>query len=219
MWGNLLMSREIEILERLNRIKAEIPSHVTLIVVTKTYPVDDIDILYRAGIRDFGENRDHEGASKSVHLPLDINWHFQGQIQSNKLKSILSWATYIHSLDDLDHAKKANRILVKPKDFFVQVNLDGRPHRGGVAPDSLPNFIDEVIELPMVNLVGLMAVAPQEIEPNRAFETLAEIRSRISSEFPQIKYLSAGMSGDYREAIAHGATHVRIGSSILGSRG
>ena len=218
MWGYRAMNREEYLLENLAKIKEEISPSVTLIVVSKTYPISDIEILYRAGVRDFGENRDSEGDLKSKALPSDINWHFQGQIQSNKLKSILSWARYIHSLDDLSHAKKMNRILEKPKEVFIQVNLDGQPHRGGVVPEDLLNFVEHVFELPMVKPIGLMAVAPLGLDPNISFANLARIKSEISREFPSITYLSAGMSGDFREAIAHGATHVRIGSSILGSR-
>ena len=215
------MSREKEILDNLEKIKAQIPEGVTLIVVTKTYPISDVEILYKAGIRNFGENRDHEGAMKAPALPKDAIWHFQGQIQSNKLKSILQWADVIHSLDSLDHAKKINKYLQSPKDVFVQVSLDeneNQDYRGGVKPAELSEFIDQLSKLPMVNPIGLMAVAPLDETPNSAFARLAEIRSAILKEFPEVKYLSAGMSGDYMAAIEHGATHIRIGSSILGSR-
>lgn len=213
------MTREENIKKNLENIRSQIPQGVTLIVVTKTHPVSDLEILYELGVKDFGENRDQEGSLKASKLPSDVNWHFQGQIQSNKLKSILNWATYIHSLDDLDHAKKINRILSKPKEVFIQVSLDGKSHRGGVIPSLLSEFIDQIMELPMVKPIGLMAVAPIDINPNKAFQTLAEIKAEISEEFPEIRYLSAGMSGDFKEAISHGATHVRIGSSILGVRG
>jgi pyridoxal phosphate enzyme (YggS family) len=212
------MSRESEILENLARVRSEIPSGVTLIVVTKTYPISDIEILYSAGIRDFGENRDHEGAQKAPALPDDANWHFQGQIQSNKLKSIVGWADYIHSLDDLGHAKKINKLVEKPKDVFIQVSLDGQENRGGLAPENLSEFLDQLERLPMVNPIGLMAVAPLNEEPNLAFARLAEIKANISREFPAIKFLSAGMSSDYKAGLKHGATHIRVGSSILGSR-
>ncbi len=212
------MSRESEILENLARVRSEVPSGVTLIVVTKTYPISDIEILYSAGIRDFGENRDHEGAQKAPALPDDAKWHFQGQIQSNKLKSIVGWADYIHSLDDLGHAKKINKLVEKPKDVFIQVSLDGQENRGGLAPENLSEFLDQLERLPMVNPIGLMAVAPLNEEPNLAFARLAEIKANISREFPAIKFLSAGMSSDYKAGLKHGATHIRVGSSILGSR-
>ena len=218
MWGNFTVSRERELLENLEKIKSEIPRTVTLIVVTKTYPVSDIEILYKAGVRDFGENRDQEGALKAPQLPDDARWHFQGQIQSNKLKSITTWADYIHSLDDLSHAKKINKLIQSPKEVFIQVSLDGEVGRGGILPELIPDFLDELVKLRMVKPIGLMAVAPLTESADSAFTRLASIKSKISSEYPEIRFLSAGMSGDYMSAIAHGATHVRIGSSILGSR-
>lgn len=213
------MNREVLIRENLERVQSEIPNEVTLIVVTKTYPVSDIEILYEAGIRNFGENRDHEGAAKAPTLPDDAIWHFQGQIQSNKLKSIVEWADYIHSLDDLDHAKKINKLCKKDMPVFIQVSLDGQVGRGGVLPADLPKFLDECEKLKVVKPIGLMAVAPLNEDPDSAFSRLALIKSEISLEYPEIKYLSAGMSGDFQNAIKHGATHIRVGSSILGSRG
>jgi PLP dependent protein len=212
------MTRSEEILNNLEKIKSEIPKEITLIVVTKTYPVSDIEILYEAGIRNFGENRDQEGAAKRPKLPPDTIWHFQGQIQSNKLKSITEWADIIHSLDDLSHAKKINKLIQKPKDVFIQVSLDGDLARGGILPEKIPDFVDELGKLRMIHPIGLMAVAPLNEEPNSAFARLSGIKNRVSSEFPGIRYLSAGMSNDYKYAIENGATHIRIGSSILGSR-
>jgi PLP dependent protein len=219
MWSDTAVSREAEILERLDQIRSELTPEATLIVVTKTYPISDIEILYKAGVRDFGENRDQEGAMKVPKLPKDIRWHFQGQIQSNKLKSIVEWANFIHSLDDLSHAKKINKLIAKPKQVFIQVSLDGKAGRGGLLPDQLPDFLEELERLKMVVPIGLMAVAPLDTTADSAFERLSRIRSEISKDFPNIKYLSAGMSQDYRSALLHGATHIRIGSSILGSRG
>jgi pyridoxal phosphate enzyme (YggS family) len=213
------MSRKAELIANLELVKSEIPDGVTLIVVTKTYPVSDVEILYEAGVRDFGENRDQEGAQKAPQLPSDANWHFQGQIQSNKLSSIASWADYIHSLDKLDHAKKLNKFLTAPKPVFIQVSLDGQVHRGGIAADQIPNLLDEIEKLKMISPIGLMAVAPLDEDADSAYAKLAQIKADIAREFSYIKYLSAGMSGDYKLAISHGATHVRIGSSILGSRG
>ena len=213
------MSRASEITLNLEKIRRSIPEHVTLIVVTKTYPISDIEILYEAGVRDFGENRDHEGANKATQLPADANWHFQGQIQSNKLKSIVTWADFIHSLDDLDHAKKISKLRKEAIPVFIQVSLDGQAGRGGILPSEIPNFLEECEKLKGINPIGLMAVAPLNEDPNTAFSRLAEIKAVTSAEFPKIKYLSAGMSNDYQAAIAYGATHIRVGSSILGSRG
>ena len=212
------MSRQDELLDNLAKVQSVIPANVKLIVVTKTYPVSDIEILYNAGVRDFGENRDQEGAIKAPQIPSDANWHFQGQIQSNKIPSLIEWADYIHSLDDLDHAKKFNKRLSAPMKFFIQVSLDNQVGRGGISPEQLPDFIDEIERLPMINPVGLMAVAPVDAVPEEAFAKLEGIKAEITRQYPYIEYLSAGMSNDFKVAIRHGATHIRVGSSILGSR-
>ena len=212
------MSRQDELLDNLAKVQSVIPANVKLIVVTKTYPVSDIEILYNAGVRDFGENRDQEGAIKAPQIPSDANWHFQGQIQSNKIPSLIEWADYIHSLDDLDHAKKFNKRLSSPMKFFIQVSLDNQVGRGGISPEQLPDFIDEIERLPMINPVGLMAVAPVDAVPDEAFAKLEGIKAEITRQYPYIEYLSAGMSNDFKVAIRHGATHIRVGSSILGSR-
>ena len=169
------MKRAQEILQNLERVKSEIPAHVNLIVVTKNFPISDIEILYQAGVRDFGENRDQEGVEKAKNLPQDIRWHFQGQIQSNKIKSLIEWASVIHSLDDIDHAQKINKRLKVPIEVFAQVSLDGQEHRGGVEPKKLDEFIHSVSKLPMLKISGLMAVAPVNLSPDIAFANLQEI--------------------------------------------
>lgn len=193
------------------------PDEVTLIVVTKTFPASDVQILYDLGVRDFGENRDQEASVKSLELPDDCRWHFQGQIQSNKLKSIAEWADVLHSIDDIAHARKLNS-LVAEKDIFVQVSLDNLPNRGGVLPNLLPDFLEEISALANLNLRGLMAVAPLGEEPARAFSRLKELSDQVARVHPKAHEISAGMSNDFEAAIAQGATHIRIGSQILGVR-
>ena len=190
---------------------------VTLIVVTKKFPASDVQILYDLGVRDFGENRDQEASVKSLELPDDCRWHFQGQIQSNKLKSIAEWADVLHSIDDISHARKLNS-LVAEKDVFVQVSLDNLPNRGGVLPNLLPDFLEEISALANLNLRGLMAVAPLGEEPARAFSRLKELSDQVVRVHPKAHEISAGMSNDFEAAIAQGATHIRIGSQILGVR-
>lgn len=190
---------------------------VTLIVVTKTFPASDVQILYDLGVRDFGENRDQEASVKSLELPDDCRWHFQGQIQSNKLKSIAEWADVLHSIDDISHARKLNS-LVSEKDIFVQVSLDNLPNRGGVVPNLLPDFLEEISALANLNLRGLMAVAPLGEEPARAFSRLKELSDQVVRVHPKAHEISAGMSNDFETAVAQGATHIRIGSQILGVR-
>jgi hypothetical protein len=222
------MERKDEIsnsLQRINeRIKAATDlagrefSDVTLIVVTKTYPLSDNEILLELGVRDFGENRDAEGREKSS--ALSAIWHFQGQIQSNKIKSISRWANYVHSLDEPRHVPLLSQAVAREKELgiFVQVALDSQPRRGGVLPEEIAPLAELVLTAPRLRLLGIMAVAPLTMEADLAFARLAQIHSDFKGEFPQAPYLSAGMSGDFESAIAHGATHIRIGSSILGSR-
>ena len=195
-------------------------SDIKLIVVTKTFPVTDLNYLYELGVRDFGENRDQEASEKVSLLAADINWHFQGQIQSNKLKSITSWAKYIHSIDQFKYAKMVSEFAGdQSKSIFLQVSLDKIPEsRGGIDPVKLHDLANQVSALPNINLMGLMAVAPLDKVTDQAFAKLAMIHSEFMKDFPEAKSLSAGMSGDYESAIGYGATHLRIGSSILGNR-
>jgi len=193
---------------------------ITLITVTKTFPTSDIEILYQIGLRDFGENRDQEASKKVTNLPKDIRWHFQGQIQSNKLKSITSWASCIHSVDQLRYAQLISQFIGDAKiPIFIQVSLDKTSkNRAGVEPDELIKMATQVSELPGISLQGLMAVAPLDMAAELAFTKLAKIREVFLTSFPTAKSLSIGMSGDYETAIEYGATHIRIGSSILGNR-
>ena len=196
---------------------AKVAQHeVTLIAVTKTFPTSDAQILHDLGVRDFGENRDAEGAEKSAIIPA--TWHFQGQIQSNKLKSITSWATVIHSLDDPRHFEIIEKVAPHPLQIFLQVSLDGAHHRGGAGLEDLYALAALVEKSASHTLAGLMSVPPLGLAPNDAFAQLSLIHTAFMEQFPEAKSLSAGMSGDYEAAISHGATHVRIGSSILGSR-
>jgi pyridoxal phosphate enzyme (YggS family) len=196
------------------------PADIKLIVVTKTFPITDLQNLYDLGVREFGENRDQEASEKVGLLPADINWHFQGQIQSNKLKSITGWATYIHSIDQLKYAKMISEFAGNQrKSIFIQVSLDEIPEsRGGVDPAKLVELASGITKFTNLNLMGLMAVAPLDEGTDSAFSRLATFHHEFMKGFPQAKYLSAGMSGDYESAILHGATHIRIGSSILGNR-
>jgi len=220
------VNREIEIAENLAKVRERIAKaaassdrnleEITLIAVTKNFPVSDAQILYDLGIRDMGENRDEEGARKSEQLPADISWHFQGQIQSRKIKSIASWADVVHSLDSLSHAEKfAALVEGKPMEFFLQINLEPeREDRGGIAPDALEEFIDLLKVKTEIVPIGVMTVAPIDQDPTHSFLKLAQL-----GKVAKVSKLSMGMSGDFEAAIAAGATHIRVGSSILGSRG
>jgi pyridoxal phosphate enzyme (YggS family) len=214
------MNRKEEISNNLERVRtkiAKVADHpVCLIAVTKTFPASDVQILHDLGVTDFGENRDAEGAEKSALV--SGTWHFQGQIQSNKLKSITSWAKVIHSLDEPRHFEIIEKVAPHPLQIFLQVSLDGADHRGGAGLEDLYALATLVDNSPTHTLAGLMSVPPLGVEPNEAFAQLAVIHNDFMQQFPEAKSLSAGMSGDYEIAISHGATHVRVGSSILGSR-
>jgi pyridoxal phosphate enzyme (YggS family) len=194
-----------------NRDRAEI----NLIVVTKTFPVSDIEILQSLSVNNFGENRDQEAAPKATLITA--NWHFQGQIQSNKIRSISTWADVIHSIST---AKEIARFSQSSRShqLFLQVSLDGESGRGGVVPEKLAELATLTMESENLELMGLMAVAPLTVTPDLAFSKLALISEKFKVDFPSAKHLSAGMSGDFESAIIHGATHIRIGSSILGYR-
>ena len=191
---------------------------ITLIAVTKTYSSTDVAVLYDLGVRNFAENRDKEGRQKSEQVPA--TWHFQGQIQSNKIASIASWAKVIHSLDDPRHLRLLSKAVPESKviSIFIQVCLDNQPGRGGISPEGLFPLAELVLQDSSFSLEGLMGVAPLGENPESAYMRLAQIHSDFSQQFPSAKSLSAGMSGDFEVAIKYGATHVRVGSSILGSR-
>ena len=224
------MSRKDQILSNLKSVKEKIsaaaqaagraPSEITLIAVTKTFPVSDLEILYELGVRNFGENRDQEAAPKVGVLPADITWHFQGGIQSNKLKSISNWASVIHSVDKFKYAQMISQFSVgKTKEIFIQVSLDTLPQsREGVDPADLMQLAEQIMSLPNLEVKGLMAVAPLDQPTEQAFVRLQQIQQKFIQLYPAASSLSSGMSGDYELAISLGATHVRIGSSILGNR-
>jgi len=224
------MSRKDELAHNLGEIQERIrataervgraPSEISLIVVTKTFPISDAEILYELGVREMGENRDEEGALKSEQLPLDVKWHFQGQVQGRKIKSISSWADAIHSLDSTSRAQKFDMENEnKVKEFFIQINLEPeRQDRGGVAPSELPSFAQFLKEQTHLNVAGMMTVAPLNRVAGDAFNDLRALQPELLNIYPKAKALSMGMSGDFEAAIIAGATHLRIGSSILGSR-
>ena len=211
------MTRNEEIAQNLQDVRSRIGNHdVTLIAVTKTYPSSDVQILKDLGIENFGENRTEEGAEKSSEV--DGIWHFQGGIQSRKLREIALWADVIHSLDQLSHAQKLDGLLTEPIDVFLQLSLDGDPSRGGVRSEELNPLAQKISEMAHLNLQGIMCVLPLGVEPADGFKRVGAIHIQFQSEFPEAKYLSAGMSGDFEVAIAYGATHIRVGSQILGQR-
>ena len=195
---------------------------LTRIVVSKFHPAQLVRDLYALGVRDFGENRDQEASAKSQELlDLDFNWHFIGQLQSNKVKSVLNYASVIHSVDReslLDALIRQTAERETPVGVFVQVNLTDDPGRGGVNPDELLAFSASVAGAAGLSLLGVMAVASLDGEEERDFGKVAELSELLKAEHPTAKYISAGMSNDFELAIDYGATHLRIGTAITGNR-
>ena len=212
---------DAKIADRLAANKRD-PGSVTRIVVSKFHPSSLVRELEALGVRDFGENRDQEAAAKSAEVSdLDINWHFIGQLQSNKVKSVLGYASVVHSLDRvslLEALAKQTLQRVVPLDVFIQVNLTDDPGRGGVNPVELLSFADSVALARGLNLLGVMAVASLDGEEERDFSKVAALSEVLRAKHPEAKMVSAGMSNDYELAIDYGATHLRIGTAITGNR-
>ena len=194
------------------------PATITTIVVTKFHPASLVRELHTLGVRDFGENRHQDAAPKARLLDdLDLTWHFVGQLQSKKARAVLGYARVIHSVDR-ESLVDSLASLAEPVDVFLQVNLTEDRGRGGVALDGVEALAERVVANDSLRLLGLMAVAPIDVEPRGAFATVRAAASRILTIAPDATALSMGMSGDYREAILEGATHLRIGTAITGIR-
>lgn len=199
---------------------------VTLTAVTKTYPASDVLLLAGLGVTDVGENRDQDASGKAAEVRaagVRLRWHFVGQLQRNKAKSVCAYADVVESVDSLRLVTALDRAAVaaardEPLEVLVQVSLDGDPARGGVLGDDLWRVSDAVASSDGLRLGGLMAVAPLGEEPDSAFARLAELAGRLVTAHPGATVVSAGMSGDLEAAVRHGATHVRIGTSLLGMR-
>ncbi|MFD8750937.1 YggS family pyridoxal phosphate-dependent enzyme [Kitasatospora sp. NPDC059577] len=204
---------------------------VTLIVVTKTYPAEDTALLAGLGVTDVAENRDQDAAPKAEqcrNLPLD--WHFVGQLQTNKVRSVVGYANHVHSVDRLRLVESLSAAVLKSErpdlGCLVQVALDKEhgegAHRAGVAPEDIAQLADAIADTPGLRLDGVMTVAPLAgplaSDPARAFDRLAEIATAVRTAHPAATMVSAGMSGDLEQAIAAGATHVRVGTAVLGVR-
>ncbi len=201
------------------------PGAIQLIVVTKNHPTQLVFDLLDLGVRDFGENRDQEASPKAVEVrsvtKIEHRWHFIGQLQSNKVKSVISYASSIHSLDRqslLDALGKATTEREQPLDVFIQLNLTDDPGRGGIQPVDLLPFAESVLAHPGLRLVGVMGVASLDNELERDFSAIQKASESIRTVAPDAQLISAGMSEDFETAIAYGATHLRIGSAITGKR-
>jgi pyridoxal phosphate enzyme (YggS family) len=200
------------------------PDEVTLVVVTKFFPASDVRLLAELGVTDIGENRHPEAGDKRAECrDLDLRWHFIGGLQSNKAAAVGSYADVVESIDRLKLVGALDRGAhgqSHPVDVLLQVSLDppGSAGRAGAAADELTALADAVDAAGRLRLRGLMAVAPLGSEPPAAFARLGEVHAGFVAEHPTATWLSAGMSNDFEEAVAAGATHVRVGSAILGAR-
>lgn len=206
------------------RVEGRAPDEITLIAVTKFFPASDVRMLAGLGVHDIGENRDQEARRKMADPALeglDLTVHFIGQLQTNKAASVVSYAHAIHAVDRpklvsaLDRA--ASAVGRRPR-ALIQVALDDRPGRGGVAPQEADALAVAVAESPALELAGVMAVAPLGGDPDTAFARLRSVADGIRAAHPAATWVSAGMSGDLEAAVRHGATHLRVGGAILGSR-
>jgi pyridoxal phosphate enzyme (YggS family) len=198
------------------------PGEVTLVVVTKTYPPSDVRLLAELGVRDVGENRAQEAGSKhAATAGLPLRWHFIGRLQSNKARSVASYADLVHSVDRPSLAAALNagaHRADRELGCLVQVSLDGDPSRGGVPVTRLDEVARTVAAAGALRLDGIMAVAPLDADPARAFASLRDLLGTVRAYAPDARVISAGMSGDLEAAIAAGATHLRVGTAILGAR-
>jgi pyridoxal phosphate enzyme (YggS family) len=199
------------------------PDEVTLVAVTKTYPADDVVRLADLGVLDVGENRDQDAAPKAravAERGAPVRWHFVGHLQRNKCRSVVQYASVVHSVDSVrlavtlgEEADRAGR----PIGVLVQVSLDGDPDRGG-ATTEVPAIAEHVSAAAALELKGVMAVAPMDWDADRAFSRLQEVSADLRRTHPEAVWISAGMSGDLESAVNHGSTHVRVGTALLGNR-
>lgn len=241
-------SRKAELLANLERVRERIaraaagrPAEPELIVVTKFFPASDVALLHDLGVRDVGENRDQEAAAKAAELAgRGLRWHFIGQLQTNKAKSVVQYADLLHSVDRPQLIQALRKAMAAEQQrrqaaglepradlgCLIQVDLDesdlpkaaGTAARGGARPGEIRALADALQEAEGLAPAGLMAVAPLGADPARAFGRLAELSHRLKEEHPGAGMVSAGMSQDLEAAVAAGATHLRVGSDVLGPR-
>lgn len=191
----------------------------TRIVVTKFHPASLVRALADLGVRDVGESRHQEAAAKAAEVDdPSIRWHFVGQLQSNKARAVRGYASTVHSVDRSSLVSALTIDDGRELGVFLEIGLSDEPGRGGVAPAEAESLAEEVLAAPGLRLLGVMGVAPLGAEPRPAFARLRAVSERIRALDREAGAISAGMSGDFREAILEGATHLRIGTAITGKR-
>jgi pyridoxal phosphate enzyme (YggS family) len=215
-----------ERVRRACRTSGRSPDEITTIVVTKTYPAADIRLLADLGVRDVGENRVAEGQAKATELAdlraAGLRFHQIGQVQTNKAAAVARWADLVHSLDRPRLVAALDRAVERAErdqlDVLIQVSIDDDPARGGAPRAEVDALADLVAASGRLRLRGVMAVAPLGMDPVRAFSSLAEVAARVRDRHPDADLVSAGMSADLEAAICCGATHLRVGTAVLGTR-
>jgi len=238
-----MTDRRAELAESLGELEARIAAacraagrareEVRLIAVTKTFPAEDAALLADLGVTDVGENRDQEAGPKAAEVArlrpeAALRWHMVGRLQRNKARSVVRWAHEVQSVDSPRLADALAKAMRAAKDageregvldVLIQASIDDDPERGGCPLEELPALAERVTHMGELRLRGLMAVAPLEADPAAAFERLAVAAERLRKDHPNATAVSAGMSHDLEQAIAHGSTCVRVGTALLGSRG
>jgi pyridoxal phosphate enzyme (YggS family) len=202
------------------------PAELTLVAVTKTFPASDVMLLADLGVTAVGENRDQEAAPKhELCAALGLRWHFVGRLQRNKCRSVARYADVVHSIDRpelVDALSLAAVAAGRAITTLIQVSLDPATGddgaRGGARPDQVVGLAERVASAPGLEIGGVMAVAPLGSDPDVAFTRLATVAAGLTASYPGATIISAGMSGDFESAIRHGATHLRIGTALLGAR-
>jgi len=236
-------ARRAELADALARVRARIaaaartvgrdPASVRLLAVTKTRPAADAALLTDLGVLDLAENREQEGGHKAAELAelrpdARVRWHLVGRLQRNKARHVARWAAEVQSVDSPRLAEALERGVAAaraagdrdgPLDVLVQASIDGDPDRGGCPIERLPELAAGVALSGELRLRGIMAVAPLSMDPDEAFERLAEAADRLRNDHPGATVISAGMTDDLEPAIAHGSTCVRVGTALLGARG
>jgi pyridoxal phosphate enzyme (YggS family) len=242
-----LAARKVELASRLEALNGQLaeaartadrrPEEITLIAVTKTRPFSDLLALAELGVRDVGENKAQEMMSKHEQARLifsakgspnrfaaELKWHFVGQLQRNKSAVVARYADCVQSIDRVSVVEALARAIQAAErpvlDCLIQVNLDIEPvaGRAGVAPARVAELAEQVLAAPGLRLAGVMGVAPRNGDARSAFDLLAHAHQQVLDLDRSAQVFSAGMSGDFAQAIAAGATHVRLGSALLGER-
>jgi PLP dependent protein len=212
-----LRTRIVDVARRVGRD----PHSITLIAVTKTYPASDVRALLELGVLDIGESRDQEARHKAAEV-VGPRWHFIGRVQTNKARSIASYAHAVHSIDRPESAVALAEAVQRsgrgPLSVFAQLSVDADPRRGGVVISALPALADLIAAQPGLELAGVMAVAPMGLAAGAAFDVVARASDQLRRDHPDADAISAGMSNDFEAAITAGSTHLRVGTALLGRR-